>query len=257
MKNKITITIIGMIFLLAIISNVQGEEYLWNTVSLDSTAQTVNQHAFYWFEDTSASGIGNNKDVPITFYYVVQQLPYNLTNGNVDWCNLTITHYKNIYGTQFVAFQGFFGGELLNTTIETQNVYFTTDLITSGQITINVRSRDTINADMKCHYENVSDLYEQNILVGQLTTYMPSFECVGCSQYDFEQLTYQTENAESITQNQLAIYDRIQTVIDWDFQIWLIMSWIIKIAFLLLAVGLIFSGIYFFYIFLKKISQEI
>jgi hypothetical protein len=236
---------------------ISGEEYLWNSVSLDYTDQTVNQHAFYWFEDTSASGIGNNKDIPITFYYTVQQLPYNLTNGNVDWCNLTITHFRNIYGTQFVAFEGFFGGELLNTTIEIQNVYFTTAPVTSGQITVNIRSRDTINADMKCHYENVSDLYEDNILVGMLTTYMPSFECMGCDKYDFEELSNQITSEEAITLNEVAIYERIQTAIDWNFQIWLILSWVIKIVFLLLAVGLIFSGVYFFYIFLKKISQEI
>ena len=254
--KKILILMIGIVFLLGI-ANVSAEEYLWNTVSLSSTAQTVNHHAFYWFEDTSASGIGNNKDVPITFYYTVQRLPYNLTNGNVDWCNLTITHYRNIYGTQFVAWQGFYGGELLNTTIETQNVYFTTAPVEYGQITVNVRNRDTINADMKCHYENVSDLYEQNILVGQITTYMPSFECSGCSKYDFEELSNQITTEESITQNELAIYDKFQTVVDWNFQIWLILSWVIKIIFLLLAVSLIFGGVYYFYSFLKKIAQEI
>ena len=255
MKKQL-ILMLGIMFLLAI-ANVSAEEYLWNTVSLNSAEQTVNNYAFYWFEDTSASGIGNNKDVPITFYYVVQRLPYNLTNGNVDWCNLTITHYRNIYGTQFVAFEGFFGGELLNTTIETQNVYFTTALVTSGQITVDVRNRDTINADMKCHYENVSDLYEQNILVGQITTYMPSFECLGCNQYDFEELSNQITIEEQITLNEVAIYDKIQVAVDWNFQIWLILSWVIKIAFLLLAVGLIFAGIYYFYTFLQKIAQEI
>jgi hypothetical protein len=255
MKNKIII-LMTAIFLLISIASISGEEYLWNSVSLDYTDQTVNNHAFYWFDDTSETHAGMQKDIPITFYYVVQQLPYNLTNGNVDWCNLTITHFRNIYGIFFIPFTEI-STSIINTTIETQNVYFTTAPVTSGQITINVRKSDTLNADMKCHYENVSDLYEDNILVGQITTYMPSFECNGCSQYDFEQLTYETENAESITQNQLEIYDRVQTVIDWDFQIWLILSWVIKIAFLLLAVGLIFLGVYFFYQFLRKLSENI
>jgi hypothetical protein len=255
MKNKILILMTAILLLISI-GSVISEEYLYNTVSLSQSEQTVNNHAFYWFDDTSETHAGMQKDIPITFYYVVQQLPYNLTNGNVDWCNFTITHFKNIYGVSFEFGIGW-SSSIINTTIETQNVYFTTALITSGQITVNVRKSDTISADMKCHYENVSDLYEDNLLIGQITTYMPSFECNQCSQFDFEQLTYQTENAESITQNQIAIYDRIQTVIDWNFQIWLILSWIIKIVFLLLAVGLIFSGVYFFYQFLKKISESI
>ena len=253
MKKQI-ITIIGMIFLLAMISNVQSEEYLYNTVSLYPDESIVNLHLFYWFDDTSVSGIGMNKDIPITLYYVVQDLPYNLTYGNVDWCNFTIIHYQNIYGALSLIYGG--GLAFLNQTTEIQSFYFDSSL-TSGIVKINARSRDIIQADMKCHYTNVSDLYENNILVGRFTTYMPSFECSTCTQYDFEQLTNRIDTADNITQNELIIYNKIQTVVNWDFQIWLILSWIIKIVFLLIAVGLIFSGVFYFYQFLQKISEEI
>lgn len=257
MKNKIIILMIGMIFLLTI-TNVLAEEYLWTTFSIDSDQSTTNRHSFYWFEDTSPTGIGANKDIPITFYYVVQSLPYNLTDGTVDWCNFTISHYKHIYGALVYIYGG--GLPFLNSTnTETQNFYFDGSL-TSGVVKINVRSRDTITADMTCHYTNLTDLYdpyEQSLFIGMFNTYMPSFECSSCNDYDFEQLTYRTDNAENITQNELVIYNKVQTAIDWNFQIWLIMSWVIKIVFLLIAVGLIFSGIYFFYQFLRKLSEEI
>ena len=257
--KKYLILMIGMIFLLAI-TNVLAEEYLWTTFNINSDEQTTNRYAYYWFEDTSPTGIGANKDIPITFYYVVQSLPYTLNDGTVDWCNFTISHYKNIYG----SLTAIYGGGLsflsnFSTATETQSYYFDGSL-TSGIVLINVRSRDTITTNMKCHYTNLTDLYdpyEQSLFIGMFDTYMPSYECGKCEGYDFEQLTYNTDNAENITQNQLAIYNRLQTVIDWDFQIWLILSWIIKIVFLLLAVGLIFAGIYYFWIFLKKISEEI
>jgi hypothetical protein len=259
MKNKMIILMSAIILLISI-GSVISEEYLWTTFNIDPDESTTNRHSFYWFEDTSPTGIGANKDIPITFYYVVQSLPYTLDDGTVDWCNFTISHFKNIYGGLSYIYGG--GISFLSnysTATEIQNFYFDGSL-TSGVVLINVRSRDTITADMICHYTNLTDLYdpyEQSLFIGMFTTYMPSFECEKCEDYDFEQLTYNTDNAEDITQNQLEIYDRIQTAIDWDFQIWIILSWVIKIVFLLLAVGLIFSGVYFFYIFLKKISQEI
>jgi hypothetical protein len=261
MKTKLLTLMFGMIFLLAIMPFAFGEIYLWNSVGIDNSTSVVNYHAFYWFEDTSARGIGKQKDVPIVLIYVVEPLPYDLTNhsywGEVDWCNFTIKHSHNIYGTTFIAWQGFFGGELLNTTTEVQSFYFTNTSLSSDKITINMRDRDTLTATMTCHYTDSRSLYVENILFGRFTTFMPSFECDGCSKYSLEELSYQTEKQEEITTNELAIYTKIQTAIDWNFQIWLIVSWIIKIAFILIGVGLIFAGVYYFYIFLQNIGKQI
>jgi hypothetical protein len=260
MNKKILILTIMTFFLITIMVNlVSSEIYLWNSVTKDNSTSVVKYHAFYKFEDTSARGIGKQKDVPITLWYVVEALPYNLVGygGQVDWCNLTTRHYHNIYGTTFVAWQGFFGGELLNTTTETQSFFFQNTNLSSDKVTINMRDRDSLTADMTCHYTNSSTLYIENVLVGRFTTFMPSFECEGCTQYSLEELSYQTEKNEEITANELAIYDKIQTALSWNFQIWLIISWIIKIAFVLIAVGLIFAGVYYFYIFLKNIGREI
>jgi hypothetical protein len=86
---------------------------------------------------------------------------------------------------------------------------------------------------------------------------MPSFECEGCTQYTLEELSYQTEKSDEITANEVAMYDKIQIAVDWNFQIWLILSWIIKIAMVLVAVGLIFASVYYFYVFLRDIEKEI
>ena len=261
MKKQILILMLGMILLFSIMPSIQGEIYLWNSVIKDTSQSVVKYHAFYWFDDTSARGIGKQKDIPITLQYVVEPLPYDLTPdgfiGSVDWCNLTIRQYHNIYGTTFVAFQGFFGGELLNTTTEVQSYYFGSGGLNTSFITFNLRDKDSVTADMSCHYTDVSSLYVENILVGRFTTYMPSFECEGCTQYTLEELSQQTDKQDEITANELAIYDKIQTAVDWNFQIWLILSYVIKIALVLVAVGLIFAGFYYFYVFLKNIGSDI
>ena len=257
MKKSILTLTIGIFCILTLFASfVNAENSLWNSINVDRTEGTVTYHVFHSVEDTSARGIVKNKDIPMILWYEVQSLPLTLDSGNqIDWCELNISHYHNIYGTNFVAFQGFYGGDLLNTTIETQNFLFTSG--TSGQITINMRDRDSITADMKCHYVNNTNLYENNILAGRITTYLSSYECDGCTQYSLEEITNQADKVEQIAQNELSIYNTFQKLIDWNFQIWLIVSWILKIGFILVGIGLIFAGIYYFYVFLQNIARDI
>ena len=259
MKFMKNLLVMG-IFLLLISPLIASEMFLWNNVIVDKTDSVVKYHAYYWFDDTSARGIGKQKDIPVTLYYEVEPLPYNLTNegywGEVDWCNLTILSYHNVYGTSFSAFEGFEGGELINTTTEFQSYYFSSSNLGFGQIVLNMRDKDSFVADMTCHYTDIRSLYIENILFGRFTTYIPSFECEGCSQYTLEELSNQIDSQEEITENELEIYNRFQTMIGWNFQIWIILSYILKIGFIFIAIGLIFSSGYYFYMLLKKIGEE-
>jgi len=248
------------IFLLLISPLITSEMYLWNSVYVDAPNSVVKHHAFYWFDDTSARGIGKQKDIPVTLYYDVEPLPYNLSavggSGEVDWCNLTIKSYHNIYGTTFVAFQGFSGGDLLNTTTDFQTYYFASSPQTSGQIVLNMRDKDSFVADMTCHYTDNNSLFFESTLFARFTTYLPSFECVGCTQYSLEELSNQVEKQDETTANELEIYTAFQTMINWNFQIWLIMSYVVKIGLVFVAIGLIFATGYYFYLFLKRIGEE-
>jgi hypothetical protein len=255
MKNKTIVMMLALILVLTNLNFILGEVYLFNDVIKDTNLNIVKHHAYYYFEDTSLRGIGKNKDTPVILQYNIESLPYNYTYGVVDWCNVSVTHYHNIYGTNFVAFQGFYGGELLNTTTTTQSYLFTTSA--SDQITINMRDRDSITASVSCHYTDSRDLFIDNVLIGNFLTLMPSFECDGCTKYSLEELSNLADRQAEVTENELEIYDNIQTIVDWNFQVWLIISWILKIFFLLGGIGLIFMGVYYFYNYLMQLSKEI
>jgi hypothetical protein len=94
-------------------------------------------------------------------------------------------------------------------------------------------------------------------LVGQFDVFLPSYECKGCEEYTLEELSNQIEKNEEITLNELTIYENIQKAVDWNFTIWLIISWIIKIGFIIIAVGLIFVSVYYFYQFLQDIARNV
>ena len=260
MKNKnLMLMILGMIFLVVTLQMISAEVYLWNTVNIDNSSQTVDYHSYIQFLDTSTNDIGSGTDTPITYVYHTQSLPLDLTPdgatfGIIDYCNFTISHTKNIYGTTFVAFQGFSGGQLLNTTLEEQNFSFNNGT-NDGQVTINLRDKDSVVADMRCHYTSVDGLYENNILGGDFKTYMSSYECSQCKDYTLEQQSDMAQRNENITASQVGIYYDIQKVVDFNWQIWLIASWIIKIGLVIVAVGLIFAGVYYFYVFLSNLGK--
>jgi hypothetical protein len=263
MKNKnIMIIISGMIFLVLTMQLIVGEVYFWDTVNIDNITQTVDFHGYYQFLDTSSNDIGAGKDTPITFVYHTQNLPLDLTPdgatfGEIDYCNLTTSHTKYNYAPSiFVPFQnGNTAGSLINVTEETTNISFDSG-INTGQITINLRDKDSVVVDMRCHYTSVDGLYENNILGGDFKTYMSSYECSQCKDYSFEQLSNMAQRNENITASSVGVYYTIQKVVNFNWQIWLIVSWVIKIGMILVAVGLIFASVYYFYVFFSNIGKE-
>lgn len=248
MKKTILTITISVIFLLTIMTSfVNSEIFLWNDVSVVQAENTTTHHAFYKLDDTSEGFRWRNKGVPVTFDYTTQNLPYALTYGNVDWCNLTIIHYANDYDND---------GNYINTTTEVQSYYFNSG-VNTGSVTINLKDADEVSGDMKCHYENQNDLYQDNILAGSLTTYLPSYECKGCSEYTLEELSKAVEQNDEKTASELKVYGIVGTLVGLNYRFWLIASWIIKLGLLLVAVGLVFGGVYYLYKFLRDISDRI
>jgi len=249
MKIKLLTLMILAISLFVIILNfVSAEIYMWNSIIIDETDSITRYHAYYQMEDTSEGFRWRTKDIPVTFNYVVEALPYSLIGGSIDWCNFTIIAFHNIYDKE---------GFQLNTSLETQNVYFGTGNLSTGEITINVKDADDITADMDCHYTNSTTLYQDHALIGRFDTIVPSFECKGCDDFTLEELSDEIERNEQTTQNELTIYNRIQTLVDMNFTLWLYASWLVKLFFLIFSVSLIFSSVYFLYKFFEDIARQI
>lgn len=238
MKNKIMISILA-IFILLSIQFTSAEIFLWQDTAVINDTQIVRYHAFYQFEDTSASNVGRNKPIDITLSYDVEALPYPfLTFGVVDYCNFTVQHYINEFDEQ---------GFIINTSYEVQNIFFGTNVSQSGEITTSLVDKDTLIADMDCHYTDVNSLYEDSVLVGRYTTFMPSFECKGCGEKSLEELSKEIETNEAILSKELTFYRNIQNLISMNFQLWIIISWFIKISLLFVALGLLIGGVYILY----------
>ena len=249
---KFKALILMSILILLVSPLISSEMSLWNSVIKDTDNSLVKQHLYYWFDDTSANGVGRSKVIPIYLLYNVQALPFNLTGGEVDWCNLTISHFVN----EYVENNGLYSYVVNHTHTDVSSYYFDSGA-DSDMLEFDMKANDVLIADMTCHYTDVNYLYEQNLLIGSITTYTPSFECKGCTQYTLEELSNQIAQQENITQNELAVYTSIQSGVNWNFEIWLIISWIVKIGFIVVGLFLIFAGAYYLYKFLENLGREI
>ena len=258
-KNKRLGSFIA-IFLVAVILSIMpvlAEVTLWTSTIVNNQTQIVRYHAYYQISDTSVTNVGKVVTTPILLYYTVEPLPFNLTYGQVDWCNFTVIQFHNIYEARLGG--NFERGDyaLVNTSLITQSIYFSNSGFSSGVLQFDLLANDNIVADMDCHYTNVNSLFQDEVLIGRFTTFMPSYKCEDCTQYTLEELSDLTKQQANVTANSIAVYDNIQKIINYNFQIWVIFSWVVKIGFIILAVGLVFSVGYSMYKYLVELEKEI
>jgi hypothetical protein len=237
---------------LMLVGFASAEMTSWNDVIIDNSTQIVKYHGFYYIDDTPF-GVGQTtweqttglyRPVEVILMYATDNLPY----GTVDWCNLTITEFHNIYSSSLSKV------ELINTTTNVSSYYFDTGA-NNGQLEFTMYNRDYLTADMICHDSNLSGLYYNNELVGHFDLLFPAYDCK-CDQ-DLTTLNNEIENAENQTSTKLQLYGNIQTVVDWNFRFWLYGYWIIQILFLIIAIAVIFLAGYWVYALFKKILREI
>ncbi len=249
MKYKIITIIMSMVFLMAIMPMVSAEVYLWQDVILNKAQNTTTHHIYYQLDDTSEGFKWRNREVPIEITFFTQDLPFNLSagHGQVTSCNFSFTSFHNIYDDE---------GNFLSDSTESGSFFFDSG-INEGSQTFLLRDDDDITADFKCVYTDNNFLYEDNALIGRISSFLPSFECRGCTEFTLEELSNEIERAEEITTQELSIFRIIQDLINRNFQLWLIASWIVKIFFIVFAVALIFSSAYYMWKFFEDIAQRI
>lgn len=252
---------IFLILALFTINFASAEVSLWSEVYINEGDQTVSRYGYFQFDDTSIRGVGRDKPIEMIIYYDAEDLPYDLSVGGyvgyVDWCNLTIRHDQNEYGGSFWSAIGFTGGEYLNTTTTTDSYYFANSTGNNGFLSYDLKDKDSLTVEFECHYTDASSVFVESIFFGDFSTFFGAYECDDCEEYSLEELSNAIARNEEIIIEQAEVWNKIQAIIDINYNIWIIMSWIVKIALLFTAVSLIFGGIYWLYLLFKSIEEEI
>lgn len=253
------LSIFAVVFVLCIIQ-VSAEVILFQDTFIDRNQSLVTQHAYYQLQDTSINLITIIKPVKIKLSNQVQSLPYNISavypqypNALIDWCNYTIVQQKNIYDTTLgLTTQGNYN--ILNTTYERTNIFYQ-NINATGNITdLELRARDGVVVDMTCHYTDPNTLFIDNVYFGSISAYIPAFECLGCSSHTFEEVTKVNDAYLANLQQSNKLFTYTQSLLDKNVFIIGVIVWIIKIALIFLALGMIFMFFRYLYIFVKRVG---
>jgi hypothetical protein len=171
-----------------------------------------------------------------------------LTYGNADWCNISLTLFKNEYNEK---------SEIINTSIIKESYYFTATPATLIIINKQLMLKDQLIVLATCHYTDTRSLYEGNVLVGQLTSFVPAFQCDKCEGQSVESLEDYVASEDLQMQKSTEIYNFFQNIITYNYTFWLILSWLFKIGALFVGIMLIFAGAFFVYYLFKKLRGSI
>jgi hypothetical protein len=272
MKNKQLFIILSMILLLSLSSNlVLGELTLWSNVIIDANQSTVTKHGYIQLyndinkplqnlvNEVSKEPIMVDRPVKIFIDYQIQNLTFNLTGdggyGSVDWCNLTIV--ANTHESISYPLVPLFP-ITINFSEQIDTLFFeSTNTTETGRYTYIINNRDDITIDLTCHYTDSRDVFFDSIIFGDFFVYTPAMECNNCEKMNLEQLSYEVERNDEITAKQNEIYLWVSKIIGFNYTIWLIGFWITRLFFLLLAISLIFLGVYSIYKMFKDIEEKL
>lgn len=191
---------------------------------------------------------GGNRPVDIGIYAQTQNMPFNLTYGQIDWCNISLILYQTEINAQ---------GEIVNTTITKESYYFTATPATQTIINKQLRYKDQLFVSATCHYTDLRSFYEGNILGGQITAHVPTFQCSPCIEQSVESLESFVASEDLQMQKSTEIYNFFQNIITYNYTFWLILSWLFKIGALFVGIMLIFAGAFFVYYLFKKLRSSI
>lgn len=261
MKNQLTFAL-AVLFLVALFSlSVNAEMTLWSNVIIDEDSSTVAHHSYYQYyddiEELSRAGqlfvdlkrslyAGRTNDVIL--WAIIENMSYDTGNYTVNYCEYNVTHIKTDYDND---------GNLINTTsIDYGFVYSGTPTNTT-YLFFQMKNRDSLITDLRCYYNDSDYLYDESILFARGGIYLPANKCNDCEEYTLEELSNAIERTDEIIADETGIYNTIQTLIGFIFQLWLAVFWLIKLVLLLTGVTLIFAGVYYLFLFLRDIERSI
>lgn len=184
--------------------------------------------------------LGND---PLETYiqYNIYVQTFNLQNPNfkINYCNFKIQTWKKL--------------ESSPTTVFEKNYTGSDSDINKAQYFFQLYDGDEAIAQQTCHYE--SNNFTELSLPAEMQMVMPTSECKACQFYLWTKQEADISKTQVIGDNVVTISSYIQKLIVINFEIILALFWISLILLIFVAVGLIFVGVYWLFLYLNRIAK--
>lgn len=254
MKKQIILMAIALLMVFSIVQNVSADISFWRDIIIDKNTSVVRAIGVYNFQDNSKDFLGKYRPIPIAIMYDWDNIPYNISqyypqypNAYVDWCNLTISHDTNEYDSD---------GNFNGTTTETFTYNVSNQVAGNNLTAVYMKHSDVLRIFWDCHYTNTETIFQDGVLFADWGTFFPAFTCNGCEDFKLEELSNEIKYNEANALKEIGIYEKFQSVVKLNFNMWLYGSWIIKIGLLLASLSLIFLVGYVFYSIVNSMARR-
>ena len=107
---------------------------------------------------------------------------------------------------------------------------------------------------MYCKKNNLS-IQEGLDMPFQQQIVMPTWECKACQYYEWSLVEINIEKAKIIGENVVDTSKYIKKLFMLNFEILLALFWVLIILLLFAVIGMVFSGIYWIYIYLRSLVR--
>lgn len=263
MKYEIKFMCLAILLIGILSATASAEMTAWSSVGIHEETNSVTHHSYYQYYDdieelsrggqlfidikrSLLSGRTNN----VIVWAIIEPMPYITPNYTITHCDFNISWTKTDYDND---------GNLISTNETKLGFTYSSGGVNTTELYFPLKNRDSLVTDVECYYNttNPAYLYNEGVLFGRSGIYIPANKCNDCEEFTLEQLSNEIERTDEIIQQETAIYVIIQKIIDYNYQIWLIASWLIKLMLLMGGIFLVFYGLYYLYYFLKDIHDKI
>lgn len=206
---------------------------------------------YYWssLDDQTETFYGSAKIFPVDFRYSAYDITqWNTDNPShiIDYMNLTCTHDINLWDN----------GEIVNYSRVVVSFRFNVSNTPVGTQTLNfeMHNKDYIFCIGDVFYSGAP--LENDQAFGSTAFIVPSMDCKACSDFSYKELVMQEEVKEQSFSKQTSIYNYVMGFIALNYEFYLIFFWLFKIIVVIGAISLIILAVFWFYYFVKAVSNS-
>jgi hypothetical protein len=252
MKKSILTLMIGIFFLLMLFVNFVNAELQYYQQRYDRGNGSIENRATLSYSKIGLFGFGSdyvkgNNPLEVYLQYNIYVKTFNENNPNyqVDYCNLKIQVSRQLEGS-------------VDVTVFEQNYTEEDADINKAQYFYQLYNGDQAIAVLTCNYRDLSSnntAIRDLQLPAEMQMVMPTSECKACQYYLWTKQSVDVEKTKSVGSNIISITNYIQRLVVLNFEVILALFWIFLILMLFVGIGLIFIGIYWLFLYLRRVSK--
>jgi len=246
-KRYLMFVLIGMLLLTLMAQDVNATEfYQYTYPQNDSHTTTIYGYVVYPFDERVVKEqVSDGSLYEFTLKYDLYPAYWNNQSSNLlQYCQINITtqrYYSLLSGDSPTPITQQLYKRILDTNLYNQEYY------------ISLSRGDTAYYKIDCYFTNSS--LQSLTIPATIQVATPTYDCIQCAKYEWSKIQNTLIKSDFLQQSNVNNIEYIKKLISLNFEFAVIIYWFILILVVVFAVGLIFLGVYWFYMWLMKVTK--